>query len=84
MPAASSDGGSSGIIGSLWLCVTFKKGFALLSSLAVVVWEVAAGALDREVLPDVAGPWFASRLILSNASSNPFDAAFAGENGVTE
>ncbi len=83
IPAASSVGGSSGIIGSLWLCVTFKKGFELLSSFAVVVLEVAAGALEREVLPDEAGPWFASRLILSSASSNPFEAAFAGENGVT-
>lgn len=84
MPAASRVVGSSGIIGSLWLCVTLKKGFEVLSSLAVVEWEVAAGALEREVLPDAAGPWFASRLILSSASSNPFDAAFAGENGETE
>ena len=81
MPAASSVGGSSGIIGSLWLCVTFRKGFALLTSLTVVVLEVAEGALEREVLPDEAGPWFASRLILSSASSNPFEAAFAGANG---
>ena len=84
IPVASRVDGSRGTMGSFELCVTLRRGLALLTSLRVAA---AGGAEDGAVFgrAELLAAEFcvASRLIRSKASSNPFAPAFGGGGRLT-